>query len=252
VARKCIFCGQKADSKEDAWPRWLTQRFIAPGTMETQAGFDAPVTIRQIKRPEIRIGWFCQKCNNGWMSQLEDRAIPVITRLLDQPKCTLDAHDRKTLALWAVKTAMVLEAIKGFDQCLYTDLERCLLSHGRDEIPPHTFVWIAKVVRSTGPYSVGRILGTGMPITLASVTTLEFGCLAIQVCKILPAIPLDPAMKITVEQREGPWEQALLQIWPQPPEPICWPPSVDLPGEEGMEALAKRFSPLPISDSGDR
>jgi hypothetical protein len=233
MARACIFCGGRADSKEDAWPCWLTERFIAPGTLEFQPGIDAPLMTRPLERPEVRIGWFCEKCNTGWMSQLEKRAKPVITCLLDHPTCTLDVHDRKTLALWAVKTAMVLEAVKGPEQCLFSDLERCLLSHKRDQIPPFTFVWIAKLIDSAGLSSEGRILSTATTSNRAAVTTLAFDCLTFQVRKVVPSTTLDPATNITIEQREGPWDQVLLQIWPQPPELVHWPAPMGLHGEWG-------------------
>src|SRR5271157_1160905 len=103
--------------------------------MEAQPGIDAPLKTWRVDRPELRLRRVCTTCNNGWMSQLEGRAIPVITRLLDHPACTLDIHDCKTLALWAVKTSMVLESINEPENWLYTDLERTLLSNKRDRIP---------------------------------------------------------------------------------------------------------------------
>jgi len=256
MARTCIFCGQTANSVEDAWPLWLTQRFIAPGAMEAQPGIDAPLKTWRVNRPELRLKWVCTTCNNGWMSQLETRAEPVITRLLNCTTCTLDVHDCKTLTLWAVKTAMVLEAINGPERCLYSDLERCLLSHKRDQVPPFTFVWIAKWIDSAGPSSISRILSRATTPDRATVTTLAFGCLAIQVLKVVPRATLDPAMNITMEQREGPWEQVALQVWPQRRDPVSWPTLMGLQGEGGLDVLEKRFSPAdaenePALVSGD-
>ncbi len=250
MPRKCIFCAQKADSKEDAWPLWLTERFIAPGTLEFQPGIGAPLMSRPTERPEVRIGWFCEKCNNGWMSQLENLAKPVITRLLDQPTDVLNVHDRKTLALWSVKTAMVFEAIKGPDHCLFSDLERCLLYNKPHEIPDFTLIWIAKLIGFPGPSSEGTILSTPTTPHRAAVVTLVFGCLAIQLRKVVPGTKLHPATNITMDQREGPWDKVLLQIWPQPPEPVCWPPPQVIRGEGELNALELRFS-SPVSNSKD-
>src|SRR5690348_4297425 len=132
---KCIFCGATVDSEEDAFPKWLIRRFPQPGILERQRSIDDTATCYRIKRPfKICISCVCRGCNNGWMSILQNRAKPVIERLLDDPTCTLDIHDCKTLSLWAVMTMMVLEALNDPKTWRFSDLERCLLSQGRDQI----------------------------------------------------------------------------------------------------------------------
>ena len=246
MARTCIFCGATANSREDAWPRWLTGRFIAPGAMEAQIGNDHLKTWRT-ERPEICIRRVCNTCNNGWMSQLENRGKPVITRLLDQAPCSLDVHDCQTLSLWAVKTAMVLESVNGPEQWLYTDLERTLMSKC-GLMPPYTNVWIAKCVNFPSTYSISRTLSTATDRDAdrqarAAVTTLAFGTLAIQVLKVVPRSTMPPKTSITVDQRPGPWDRLALQVWPIQPEPVRWPASVGVLDEDGLETLAQRFSP---------
>jgi len=251
MARTCIFCGATANSCEDAWPRWLTGRFIAPGSMEAQIGNDVLKTWRT-DRAEIRIRRVCNACNNGWMSRLEDRGKPVITRLLDQVTCTLDVHDCQTLSLWAVKTSMVLESVNGPEHWLYTDLERTLMFKC-GLMPPFTDVWIAQCVNFPSTYSISRILSTATRRDAhcqarAAVTTLAFGILAIQVLKVVPLNTMSPETKITVEERPGPWDRLALQVWPIQPEPVRWPASVGVLDEYGLETLAQRFSPSGLAE----
>jgi hypothetical protein len=77
----------------------------------------------------------------------------------------------------------------------------------------------------------------------AGVTMLAFGTLAIQVRKLVPSNPMDPATNITVEQRQGPWERLALQVWPLPPVPVQWPADMGINGVVGLETLADRFAP---------
>ena len=61
---------------------------------------------------------------------------------------------------------------------------------------------------------------------------------------------MNPKTVITVEERSGPWEQVVLQVWPPPPEPVRWPASIGLLDEHGLETLAQRFSPSEKETTG--
>jgi hypothetical protein len=253
MARTCIFCGGAANSCEDAWPKWLTGRFIAAGAMEAQIGNYRLRTWRT-ERPEIRIRRVCETCNNGSMSQLETRVMPVITRLLDEPSCDLDLHDCRVLALWAVKTAMVLESVNGPEHWIYTDMERTLIAQ-RGLMPRFTGVWIAKCVNFPSTYSISRILSTATDQDAqnqarAGVTTMAFGTLAMQVLKVVPRSTIPANASISLDQRPGPWDRLALQVWPIPPEPVRWPASVGVLDEHGLETLAQRFSPVVGAERG--
>jgi hypothetical protein len=247
MSRICIFCGDRANSVEDAFPRWLTGRFIGAGEVDAQMGIDAPPIAYRTNRPTHRIRKVCSACNNGWMSRLENRVIPVITRLLDEPNCTLDLHECNSLSRWAVKTSMVCESVNEPAHWIHNDLERTLISQ-RDEMPPFSVVWIAKCVGFSSIYSMARNLGMGAGVDVtgqprASVATFVFGELAIQVRKIVPRPNTPPSATITVEERPGPWQQIVLQVWPPPSEPICWPARVGIASEDGLDMFAERFSP---------
>ncbi|MBE3038288.1 MAG: hypothetical protein IMZ62_05705 [Chloroflexi bacterium] len=58
------------------------------------------------------------------MSQLEGQAQRFLQPLLMGESCTLDIAGQTIVALWSVKTAMVLEAVDPFQKRVYTQLER--------------------------------------------------------------------------------------------------------------------------------
>lgn len=82
--RMCIFCGnRKANSKEDALPRWI-RKHVARG--------DAPFNHWEVdnatgellkgwaaKGPDFKVRQVCKDhCNSGWMSRLEGDVEPYL------------------------------------------------------------------------------------------------------------------------------------------------------------------------------
>lgn len=109
--RACIFCGEQASTKEDAWPpQWLTRRIPASESVHVEAERGGvPLRRWYASSPNIRVGCVCGACNNGWMSRLENAASRIIEPLFEQEQHSIDARSLPTLAAWAVKTSMVLE-----------------------------------------------------------------------------------------------------------------------------------------------
>ena len=254
MARECIFCGASANSCEDAWPRWLTSRFVAAGTMEAERGVDLRMSKWRTDRPEIRIKRVCTPCTTGWMNRLQQRAKPLIERLWNQDTCTLDVEDSHALSLWAVMTSMVLQTLGEPEGWLFSDLERTLI-YKREQMPPLIGVWIANCLNHLETYSQSRSLWTGPsrdaePQARANVITMAFGALAIQVLKVVPPGKVTPGMKVSVAQGPGPWQQIALQIWPIRPEPVSWPPSTAIRHEYELELFAERFCPQNRATTG--
>jgi hypothetical protein len=66
----------------------------------------------------------CSQCNNGWMHDLEQRSIPVLGAMLHDIATPLDSEQQATLALWSLKTAIVVEAAKPSDDRHFMQPER--------------------------------------------------------------------------------------------------------------------------------
>lgn len=116
MPRECIFCGNTQLSGEHIFAEWLrkitarvlpptaTARFVADTPREEREwpGMSFPTTVRKV----------CHRCNNTWMSDLENDAKNVLVSLMFGREQVLTIHDQQRLALWCVKTAIVMNAVR--------------------------------------------------------------------------------------------------------------------------------------------
>lgn len=243
--RTCIFCNNKASTREDAWPKWLMKRFAASSVfyMDAERG-GRKLGNWQMAKPKLLVNWLCAKCNNGWMSRIESETKPIFVAILDEKLNVINCSNQSTLACWAVKTSMVLECLNSNRIWFYTDDERQLMCDTQT-IPAITYVWIAKCVNHPNIYSAAKYFRTSIDNNsgIAYATTMGFGSLAFQVLsiKIPKAIPEN--VSITYSVTEGPWYRTLLQIWPIIQDSVRWPAGYGLNGEIGLDALTERLSP---------
>jgi hypothetical protein len=242
--RQCFFCSGDADTLEDAWPRWITNQFKSAHSSEMQAERHG-VRLRPWRtlQPGLTIRCVCRACNNGWMSQLETRSQHLLQPLLTGERCELGQADQAILARWALKTAMVLEALDGVPQRAYTGVQREQLRTD-GAIPWRTTAWLAASADSSWFMSCkNRHLGagTGKDIAGASIT-MAFAHLVLQVLTIRVPRQVGPATHVTTDVRRGPWDQATIRIWPSQTTEINWPPPLGLNGQTGFDALADRFN----------
>ena len=70
---------------------------------------------------------------------------------------------------------------------------------------------------------------------------MAFGHVAVQVLTINVPESVGPKTEVTIDVRRGPWSQITAQIWP-PRAAFEWPPTMGVQGEDGLDALADRFS----------
>jgi hypothetical protein len=221
MARKCIFCDEIVDSREHVWPEWVLER-LPPQKI---SGFVGRHKNLKFSR-EFTVGCVCQRrCNGGWMSELERANIPILGEALMDKSMFLDSLQQRTIAAWAVKTAMVLEAtIPGTEFTFYSASERQNMRSSWS-IPERTAVWL------------GRYLGVGLGAWQSGLlghypddpgrypiraSTILMGSLVIQVlCGRVPDKHRHPTVPISPAQ--GPWNEILVEAWPSTRQ-IYWPP----------------------------
>ena len=218
--------------------------------MEMEVGPELQMKKWRVNRPHLAVKCVCGACNNGWMSQLQSGAKPIIERLWDQAEVTLDLYDCKSLSLWAVMTSMTLQTFDEQNNWLYTEEERTLMWH-EQRIPSFIGIWIANCIGHTETYSASRSMtGTAQDSqrrARGSVVTMAFGKLGIQVLKVNPDGDTRGLKQITVGQGWGDWENIALQIWPLRGGPVNGPPPRGIRCEEELEIFAGRFRSQPDS-----
>lgn len=114
----CIFCDGYPLSKEHIWADWLRE-FIPRTQTKTNHnvnivnGFNFERTKGKVDRPgdphSQRLRVVCQQCNNGWMSEIQNRVKPNLSRLIIGEPADLTSTDRELLASWAVMFTYIWE-----------------------------------------------------------------------------------------------------------------------------------------------
>jgi hypothetical protein len=190
---------------------------------------------RSITRPELIVRAPCAPCNNGWMSQLESEAKPIIEALLDGYLKSVDYPSQLILAAWAVKTAMVLEGFDPNRPLFYLGEERAQMRAGRT-LPQRTGVWIAKCVNQRDFYSARTDHTTepGPDSCQALAVTMAFGALAFQVFTLRAPAATPPEINVPCKSRSVPWDDTLVQMWPASQEPKPWPAKYGLDSDVGL------------------
>jgi hypothetical protein len=122
MKRKCPFCGIELQGKrgptaktaEHIIPKWLIEFLGLEREPITGTRWDTPtkkmVTQTRHATPSFVSGGICAKCNNGWMSELENEARDSLKSLIADPRglSSLSAREANVVARWTLKTAAAL------------------------------------------------------------------------------------------------------------------------------------------------
>jgi hypothetical protein len=243
--RACIFCDGRAITREHAWPEWLLE-LLSQGRQSTMTASFGPNGAEKTWRGanlSIKVKYLCGACNNGWMSDLENRAKRWLGPMLQDLSIPLDQTAQALVARWSVKTAIVFECTNPTKQWFYSVGERRGVMAQR--APEDTLVWIGRCARTDSSYAEGKKLldvipGDKSPLSDGYATTFGLGRLVVQVVT-LHRKPGREGVKATVHTRRGTWKESLVQVWP-PSSGVRWPPRVSF-SESGptLDDLSGRF-----------
>ncbi len=112
--RLCTFCEESLSgsrSREHIFPKWLlqTRNIVNDGFQITWASDvdDKLFGQRNLSLGSFVAGRVCRRCNNGWMSQLEQQIKELLSALMEAERqvAELSGFERESLARWATKTA---------------------------------------------------------------------------------------------------------------------------------------------------
>lgn len=224
----CIFCNQAGVTKQHMFPDWLSSVLPREEDYHSQATYNISMAKNsaiinpnfQKKRGHVgtrKIRKVCKKCNSGWMSILEMKAKPFLTKMILNEDINLDKNIKEIISIWIIMTSIVAE---------YTDLPHQAIPFG-DRISlmssqkdyPNWQIWIG---RYKGNLWKQRYRHHGMKYgklpqyeesSLTQVSTFALGSLFIYAASstIFDFNALKP----------NKWE-ALLNIWPLSDELVSW------------------------------
>jgi hypothetical protein len=195
---------------------------------------------------KIQDGEVCRECNNGWMSDLETAVRSTMGGLVNDISMTLDEEQQRLLALWAVKTAMVIEGVKQAKNNFYSPEQRSAFR--TTLVPPEdTAVWLGRCAQSNLLHGEARKLHVSNqratnPLEDGCATTFVTGRLVMQVLSVKRKSDA-PRGRLSLEIRAGPWESKLVQIWPVEKQRVNWPPPHNFSDlDDGLRDLRRRFA----------
>lgn len=247
--RRCIFCGQPANSKEHAWPAWLI------AVLKKQSGQPVNISLEQDGQPwlrwhgpkgSIRVKAVCKSCNEGWMKALEDEAKPILEPLISDTPTTLSSRQQFILCHWVMKTAMIFDALRSPTAPHYQPVQTTFLFQMKGP-PPSTFgVWLGRYYGEFNAYTTGNVLNgldknTGTPIT-GHVQTMSFGPLMLQALSMRHPAGQTITTHIDLDMKGGDWDRVTVRLWPIELKPCEWPPPLTQDDSKGgIAAFAERF-----------
>jgi hypothetical protein len=236
----CIFCNNPSGSREHVWPKWILERKdLGPFRLKIGNGQEKVIDV------ELQVKTVCGKCNNGWMSDLEAEAKPILEQMFDDKPISLDQKQQEIIARWLMKTAMVYDSVKGrAAPNLFYRKDECVALREHGHIPQPTMMWIGRldeVHRSIWGMDFTRQSDEGQ-INCTVVTLTNENFVAQVVSLHLPRTPT-ATTKIPMEPKYGELDSSLSQLWPPKTSALTWPPATSFTngGVNGYAYLLDRW-----------
>jgi hypothetical protein len=231
----CIFCGRTGKlTNEHVFPQWLLE--VIPGDGRVQHEWIAPAGSKSKSRKwttdvfSLTAKVVCERCNNGWMNDLEEGARPFLESLIRGHGRTLYDHGRQQVAYWALKTAMMVDwAQEPPHQCVPKAYYPELFEVGG--ILSNCVVWLGACDFAGSADARHRSLHLQTEGETSSESggfgaSLKVGHLVIEVIRV--------GLEEGLELETGDPPASLLQrIWPAN-GPVSWPPPLRLTREQVM------------------
>src|SRR5262249_6953909 len=155
--RFCIYCGGPGLSKEDIWPIWakpyvprnMPRYSFMRGVLNPNQQLQRDAKIISGDPQSRKVRAVCRKCNNGWMSVLQEHTKPVILPILKGERTVLDRTKQNILAAWAAMTVICAEYIEPTRASISVVDRRHLFKN--KQAPERLRLWIGNYQRNRWP-----------------------------------------------------------------------------------------------------
>ena len=158
MARTCIFCGRRADSRQHLWARRIGNKLQRPGGWWVRhQDTDGSAREWPLAKLDVWSRIVCQEtCNGGWMSQIEDAAWRLVDAMMDGQRVELTPEDQGKVASWAMLVSIVAaRAELAPESPVYA--ERACAEFYRTRLPlPNTAIWLNHTNLSRTTYAAGH------------------------------------------------------------------------------------------------
>jgi hypothetical protein len=258
AVQECIFCGQpfgpdRIRTGEHAAPNWCRKLLPDRGRAEhffvVETADGLRVENRGLKNPFTTVAEdVCEPCNNGWMQELEASCETLLGHFIQGHGRRIRYWRQVVTATWALKTALVWDAVSPDDRTVAIRDFRVL--HGAQRPTAQQQVWIG---RYTGddPHSFRRtaahVIGAQdadpheahaylIAITLGELALVVFG----------QHVVMPPYRHQLPEQ----FASSLVQISPPIREVVAWPPAEALDDEALQSCVRSLGAAIPRSKEG--
>jgi hypothetical protein len=239
----CIFCdGDGKLTKEHVIPRWLGPVLLrarpplgrSPGeklfTHRFNPGPNDDSPPREWPNDEVDLvtNSVCERCNSGWLHDLETKARPVLTHLVIGETSDLTTEDQKTVATWAYKTALLFQLLRA-ERARAIPPDRFRELFALRQPPTEARVWLGAARGN------GAMHETSTEVNMVNVqheVSGFFSAIALANLLILCAGRLFPGPEQIQPGSRG-RTSVTVPVWPPSLRPASWPP---LEALENLEA----------------
>lgn len=238
--RSCLFCGSRPVTREHVLPTWVYEALQVYGPITHTHGA-RPVRITNVFDLVLRA--VCATCNNGWLSDLEGRAKDTLTPAITGQPATWDSKQQELAALWAIKTAILLELsarhIRGTG---FAPAEHFTHLFTTRTPPPWSMCWTAGVDAKGRDIMWERVTALSLDGTTPQgyFATVAVGYLVLHVFGWVQragsaARPMRPVIPPDLRP-------ALAQVWPIVTPTMRWPPTTYFDGHQQLTRLHRSDS----------
>jgi len=119
--RKCVFCNGTKLSNEHIFAKWLLKElgiYDNNVTMTHASVIGIPLSNRKHSFSKLVNGLVCERCNSGWMRQLEDDCQKHIINLMNWNEIDNELNFLKehfyTVAKWSFKNVILLNSATNY------------------------------------------------------------------------------------------------------------------------------------------
>ncbi len=266
-ANTCIYCGRRGVSKEHVIPAWLG-KYVSQNEPTNSLGYklygfgSRVIDEDHLERPgdghTVKVRRVCESCNNGWMSQLQERAKPLILDMLSGAPLALHKRFQTNLAAWSAMTFMAGDFRRAVSAAISQEDRNYLMKVGR--APKNWRIWVGRYEReqaallfahnalrvSTPRHPVADSTDDELPPPNSQASSVIIGNIFLT-CISSSASDLHHYWKFT------PRNAALLdQIWPVETPRIAWPPERTMVDEDAVRIANTFFDGMMRYDAGQQ